>query len=344
MPNLIMSKFFDNKFIRLISIAGVAVVFSGCASPKILEKRGSVPPPAFAPSGVEADQQSDVPEIDTASQNEIPILPGQEITVSEEKFAPTKISEQKIDSFPHIEAKSIQYKVKRGDSFWLISKKFGVGMKELAAFNDMDVKDPLKAGTTINIPPGGKLVESPIVAKKAAPAVVKSGNKTNYTVKSGDSLWTISRKFGTTVGAITAANGISKNSILKTGQQLYIPKGNRTPVKSSSVKPAKTSTAVKKSTETSSNYVSPSSSRLSKEDTDLINDLIGSDNSSSSASSSQSAPQSINYLPHTVKDGDSWNTISEMYGVSVDNLKKANPKYASDSKLANGIVINIPEE
>ncbi len=44
-----------------------------------------------------------------------------------------------------------------------------------------------------------------------------------YTVVAGDSLWSISRKYKTTVAAICELNGIKENAILKIGKTLYIP-------------------------------------------------------------------------------------------------------------------------
>ena len=44
-----------------------------------------------------------------------------------------------------------------------------------------------------------------------------------YTVVAGDSLWSISRKYKTTVKAICELNGINENAILKIGKILYIP-------------------------------------------------------------------------------------------------------------------------
>jgi len=44
----------------------------------------------------------------------------------------------------------------------------------------------------------------------------------SHTVSPGDSLWAISRKYGKTVEAIQAANGLSSTTI-RTGQTLNIP-------------------------------------------------------------------------------------------------------------------------
>lgn len=58
-----------------------------------------------------------------------------------------------------------------------------------------------------------------------------------YRVVEGDSLWSIARRFGTTVEALTAANGISEADFLQPGQVLTVPRGEararRTPPVSS---------------------------------------------------------------------------------------------------------------
>lgn len=44
-----------------------------------------------------------------------------------------------------------------------------------------------------------------------------------YKVEKGDSLWSISRKFGVTVQALCDTNGIKENAILRIGKILYVP-------------------------------------------------------------------------------------------------------------------------
>ena len=44
-----------------------------------------------------------------------------------------------------------------------------------------------------------------------------------YTVVAGDSLWSISRRYGVTVNSICELNDIKENAILKIGKVLYIP-------------------------------------------------------------------------------------------------------------------------
>ena len=137
----------------------------------------------------------------------------------------------------------------------------------------------------------------------------------------------------TNVSKLTEANGINKNTPLKVGQKLILPEGSK------AIKAVTENRRVKLD-EKPAKAVS-----LSKADNDLLNDLI--DNSKETTNESKKDQVDIatdNYLPHTIKEGDSWKTVSEMYGVSVANLKKANPKIASENEPKVGGVINIPEE
>ena len=70
------------------------------------------------------------------------------------------------------------------------------------------------AGTRSGFP----TIPSPGAGGTTAP----SGPTTTHIVTTGDSLWGLSRKYGTTVEAIQQANGLSGNTI-QTGRTLQIP-------------------------------------------------------------------------------------------------------------------------
>ena len=57
-------------------------------------------------------------------------------------------------------------------------------------------------------------------APTTAPA---TGGETTYTVQRGDTLYSIARRYGTTVEAIASANGITNPNLIRVGQKLTIP-------------------------------------------------------------------------------------------------------------------------
>ena len=107
----------------------------------------------------------------------------------------------------------VDYVVASGDSFWTISRRYGVGVRELAAWNGMAPRDTLSIGQ--------KLV---VWTRQSAPgnAVTSSGTtrKLRYTVRNGDSLYLIASRFRVTVSQIARWNNIDVNKILRPGQKL----------------------------------------------------------------------------------------------------------------------------
>ena len=119
-----------------------------------------------------------------------------------------------------VEASGTEYIVVSGDTLGRIAKKNGVSLKALEAANpDVNPKH-LKVKQKLVIPAGGSSVaEAPATS---ADTSADTGTETTYTVKSGDTLHRIARKFGTSVKAIEAENNLSTTKI-KVGEKLKIP-------------------------------------------------------------------------------------------------------------------------
>ena len=95
------------------------------------------------------------------------------------------------------------YTVKKGDSLWVIAKKYGITTEELKNYNKL-TSNLLSIGQVLKIPQG------------------KTSTENIYTVKKGDSLWTIANRYNTTVEKIKVLNNLTSN-LLSIGQQLKIP-------------------------------------------------------------------------------------------------------------------------
>ena len=98
---------------------------------------------------------------------------------------------------------SFAYTVKSGDTLWLLANRFGTSVDAIKRLNGL-TSDVLQIGQILQIP-----TEQP-------------AGYFNYTVKSGDTLWLLANRFGTTVDAIKRLNGLSSDN-LQIGQVLRIP-------------------------------------------------------------------------------------------------------------------------
>ena len=104
--------------------------------------------------------------------------------------------------------------VQRGDTLSQIADRYNVSVEDLKRHNKL-------RGTLINIDTE-LVVPSPLQAlhgqKRHRSNVVRVG----YTVRAGDSLWTIGRKFGSSYKAIAKLNNLPLNTPLRPGQNLVV--------------------------------------------------------------------------------------------------------------------------
>ena len=103
------------------------------------------------------------------------------------------------------EENTITYIVKRGDTFYSIARIYNTTVDAIKSLNNLS-SDVLSIGQMLRIP------------------VKESGGSvsTTYTVQAGDTLYSIARRYNTTVDAIKSLNHLSSN-VLSIGQVLKIP-------------------------------------------------------------------------------------------------------------------------
>lgn len=96
------------------------------------------------------------------------------------------------------------YTVRRGDTLWGISRKFGTSINSIVALNGIKNPNLIYVGEVFKIP-----------SAHSEQAVI-------YTVKRGDTLWGISRKFGTTVENLVKLNSVRNPNLIYVGEKLII--------------------------------------------------------------------------------------------------------------------------
>ena len=104
------------------------------------------------------------------------------------------------------------YVVKKGDSLWRISRKFGTSVNAIAAANNLNPNSVINPGKNLVIPSGKGTIYST--------SANSSGN--TYVVKKGDSYFSIGKQFGISSQKLMAYNG-AKSTLLKIGQTIRVP-------------------------------------------------------------------------------------------------------------------------
>ncbi len=117
-------------------------------------------------------------------------------------------------------AKEIVYTVDKGDSLMKIAQRFNTTVVQLQEDNNLR-NTFLKVGQEIRINPDKKLYRV-IKADEKKPEIKTACNTLDHTVKNGESLSLIARKYRPTNGAIVAANGL-KHTVGMAGQTIKVP-------------------------------------------------------------------------------------------------------------------------
>lgn len=188
------------------------------------------------------------------------------------------------------------YTVKAGDSLYAISKKFGLTVDELKKLNNL-TSNTLKIGQVLKI-------------KSSTTSTVTPGT-INYTVKSGDNLYAIARKYNTTVDEIKKLNKLASNT-LSIGQVLKIPittPSQELPSETYVVQRGDSLYSIARKLGTTVDKL--------KNFNNLTSNLL-------SVGQVLKIPTSHKQTTYTVQKGDSLYSIAKKFNTSVDNLKALN--------------------
>lgn len=213
------------------------------------------------------------------------------------------------------------YTVKSGDSLWSIAKKYGISVDELKAANNL-TSNVLQIGQRLNIPSMSGITTKP-------------ENYINYTVKSGDSLYSIASKNDLTVQELKNYNNLTSN-VLQIGQILKIPV-----VSTEEVPIGKYSEYVVKSGDSlysiGRKYGYTPQQLIDYNNLDSTILSVGQVLKIPTVSSDL---EQTNYIEYTVKSGDNLYSIGRKYGVSPQELMNYNN--LKSNLLSVGQTLKIP--
>nr|WP_263315021.1 LysM peptidoglycan-binding domain-containing protein [Mammaliicoccus sp. Marseille-Q6498] len=110
-------------------------------------------------------------------------------------------------------AEAATYKVKSGDSLWLIADKHNTTISKIKSLN--------KLTSNLIFPNQVLQVPGTSTSSNTSTGSTSTGSTTYYTVKSGDSLSVIAGKYGMTYQKLMSLNGLN-NTIIYPGQKLKV--------------------------------------------------------------------------------------------------------------------------
>lgn len=100
---------------------------------------------------------------------------------------------------------TVNYTVRQGNTLFGIAQFFGTTVDKILMYNNISDPNRISVGQELIIP-------------------IETNNATGYPyiVRPGDTLWTISQRFGTTVESIKNKNGLDNPNIIYPGTTLII--------------------------------------------------------------------------------------------------------------------------
>lgn len=211
------------------------------------------------------------------------------------------------------------YIVKAGDNLYQIANKFNTTVLKIKELNNLG-NNALTIGQELIIP-------------KEETTELPSSNENFiiYTVKSGDSLYSIARNYGTTINVLKDVNNLTSDT-LSNGQVLKIPGKSDENIKNYinyTVKPGDSLYKIAGLYETSVNEI--------KNINGLVNNNLEINQVLKIPTTSSNQ---VNYINYKVKSGDSLYKIANLYNVTVNEIKNLNN--LTSNNLAIDQVLKIP--
>jgi peptidoglycan lytic transglycosylase D len=141
------------------------------------------------------------------------IRPGQDLLVSSAVAAPNQLAllpQQRVTG--RSASGTITHTVRSGESLWNISRKYDVSVRQLLAWNRLSNHSVIKPGQKLRIQGN----------HASAQAETRQIRTIRYTVKQGDTLYSIARKYSVTINDLRHWNKLPSSNHLLPGQRLEL--------------------------------------------------------------------------------------------------------------------------
>ena len=213
------------------------------------------------------------------------------------------------------------YTVISGDNLYAISRKTGTPIQELLSLNGLNLNSIIHPGQVLALSsksettetkqeestPKEEKVSAETTNEETSSSTNQSSTGGTYTVVSGDGLYAIARKTGTSIDDLLSLNGLSLNSTIYPGQILTL---------------------------------SASSESSTNEETTSTEESSSSTQETTSEESAASSEQPSTGGTYTVVSGDGLYAIARKTGISIEDLLSLNG-LSLNSTIYPGQVLNL---
>jgi membrane-bound lytic murein transglycosylase D len=121
---------------------------------------------------------------------------------------------QRVSELP---TKKALYTVQTGETLWAVARKHAIDVNQLAKWNQFPATTNVKAGQTL-------VVWNKDAAKKLpfVDSGIKPSQSIRYTVRQGDTLFSISRRFNVSVADLRKWNGSNIERQMQPGRNITV--------------------------------------------------------------------------------------------------------------------------
>jgi membrane-bound lytic murein transglycosylase D len=126
----------------------------------------------------------------------------------------------------------VRHAVARGETLSGIARGYGVSVAVIHGANPELEPRRLRIGQQLVVPLSGRharpvtVAASPPVRRASAVAAPAATGGAAHRVRSGDTLSAIARRYGVSLSSLLAENGLSRDSVIKPGDRIHIPRGD----------------------------------------------------------------------------------------------------------------------
>ena len=245
------------------------------------------------------------------------------------------------------------YTVQSGDSLSAVASKYNLPVARVAELNGLSINSGVQVGQKLRLSgevAAAKTNASSSTSSSRNNSSASADNAALHTVKSGETLTSIARKYQLQPNYLAELNDLPRDANVRIGQRLNVERNVSPSVSKSSKEDSRASAAVPKSSTLSSKaterYVVKPGEHLTALATRAgvsVQELADLNNISARTSlrSGQVIQMPKMTLQYTVKSGDSLIRLASRYGLQTEQLAEMN-QMKPNANLRIGEVIKVP--